>query len=208
MKIDISFCKFFSDVQESLWYNEFLEPIVVDVSSNSKVLDIGTGTGKLLQLLVEEKSASCTGIDISASMLVEAEKKLNGLSVKLIQVKPGDALSFQNNCFDIICICNVLFHLDYPAQMLLMKQSLEFLKENGRIIALTPTGKGATKKFIQKFLKKNNKSFALWYALTRRNARRWGTKLLLKEYAKRYMLSYTNSLVFDGFGLMETIKRK
>jgi ubiquinone/menaquinone biosynthesis C-methylase UbiE len=207
MKTNISFSTFFSDVQETPWYKEFLAPVVSVVSPHSKVLDIGTGTGKLLQLLVNEKSADCTGIDVSASMLAEAEKKLSGLPVKLTQVKQREALPFQNKNFDLICICNVLFNLAYNEQISLMNQSLEILKEKGRIIILSPTGKGTFKDFYQKVTRKNNTSFALWYTLTRRSARKWNRQHMLKEYADRNKLSYINRMVFDGFGRMEIIEK-
>lgn len=208
MKTNIKFSSFFSNVQEAPWYYEFLEPVLSQIVPNSKVLDIGTGTGKFLQLLINEKNAVCTGIDISASMLAEADKKLNGLPIKLIQVKQNEALPFKNRCFDEICISNVLFNLGPNEQLFLMNQSLEVLNENGRILILTPTGKGTFKKFFRKVSKKNNKSFALWYALTRSRAKKWNSQQIVKEYAEKNKLSYTNTLILDGFGLLEIIGRK
>jgi ubiquinone/menaquinone biosynthesis C-methylase UbiE len=113
MKINISFSSFFSNVQEAPWYVEFLEPVVSQIPPFTKVLDIGTGSGKLLQLLLNEKNSDCTGIDTSESMLAEAEKKLKGIAVSLVQVTSGAAFPFQNAGFDEICICNVLFNLSF-----------------------------------------------------------------------------------------------
>ncbi len=208
MKVNISFSSFFSNVQETSWYNEFLNPVVSEVTAHSKVLDIGTGTGKLLQLLVNEKYSDCTGIDVNASMLAEAEKKLKGLAVSLVQVPTGAKLPFHEACFDEICICNVLFNLDVYDQDSILNQSLEVLNEKGRIIILSPSGTGTIKDIFRKFSKRNNKSFALWYALTKRSARRWNKQGMLKEYAEKNNLIYTNSMVFDGFGHLEIMERK
>jgi ubiquinone/menaquinone biosynthesis C-methylase UbiE len=79
VQINISNNSFFSNVQEAPWYVEFLEPVVSQIPPFTKVLDIGTGSGKLLQLLLNEKNSDCTGIDTSESMLAEAEKKLKGM---------------------------------------------------------------------------------------------------------------------------------
>ncbi len=87
MNMHIDFNSFFSDVQKTPQYNEFSAPLISIVSLNSKALDIGTGTGKLLQYLMYEKSATCTGIDVSASMLAKAEKKLDGLPIKFLERK-------------------------------------------------------------------------------------------------------------------------
>ena len=184
MKVDLSFSRFFSSVQETPWHVEFLEPVVSQISPYSKVLDIGTGTGKLLQFLINGKNSDCTGIDTSASMLSEAEKKLKGMAVSLLQVTSGATLPFQNTCFDKICICNVLFNLNANDQDFLLNQSLGILNEKGRIIILSPTGSGTAKDFFRKVSKRNNKGFALWYILTRQSARKWNTQGRIKEFCK------------------------
>jgi ubiquinone/menaquinone biosynthesis C-methylase UbiE len=208
MKVNISFSSFFSNVQEQPWYIEFLEPVVSQIAPYSKVLDIGTGTGKLIQLLINEKNTDCTGIDTSSSMLVEAEKKLKGLAVSLLQVPSGAAFPFQNACFDEICICNVLFNLSADGQKFLLNQSLEVLNNEGRIIILSPTGKGHMKAGFHKLLTRNNKSFALWYILTRRNARKWNAQGRLPDFCKEKNLVYSRRIVFDGFGLLELVEKR
>lgn len=207
MKINISFSSFFSSVQEAPWYVEFLEPVVSQIPPFSKVLDIGTGTGKLLQLLINGKNSDCTGIDTSASMLAEAEKKLEGLAVSLVQVTSGVAFPFQNAGFDEICICNVLFNLSVDDQNFLLNQSLDVLNDEGRIIILSPTGKGFIKDFFRKFSKKNNMSFALWYMLTRQTARKYNAQGRIQDFCKEKNLIYSRRIVFDGFGLLEIVER-
>jgi ubiquinone/menaquinone biosynthesis C-methylase UbiE len=208
MKINISFSSFFSNVQEAPWYVEFLEPVVSQIPPFTKVLDIGTGSGKLLQLLLNEKNSDCTGIDTSESMLAEAEKKLKGIAVSLVQVTSGAAFPFQNAGFDEICICNVLFNLSFDNQNFLLNQSLDVLKDEGRIIILSPTGTGNTKAGFQKILKWNNKSFGLWYMLTRQRARKYNAQGYIQDFCKKKNLVYSRRIVFDGFGLLEIVERR
>jgi len=208
MKINISFSSFFSNVQEEPWYVEFLEPVVSQISPFTKVLDIGTGSGKLLQLLLNEKKSDCTGIDTSESMLAEAEKKLKGMAVSLVQVTSGAAFPFQNAGFDEICICNVLFNLNFYNQNFLLNQSLDVLDDEGRIIILSPTGTGKTKAGFQKFLNWNNKSFVLWYMLTRQRARKYYAQGHIQDFCNEKNLVYSRRIVFDGFGLLEIVERR
>lgn len=208
MNKNIIFSRFFSSVQETPWYSEFLEPVVSLIAPFSKVLDIGTGAGKLLQLLINKKNSDCTGIDSSASMLAEAEKKLEGLAVSLVQVTSGAAFPFQNAGFDEICICNVLFNLSVDDQNFLLNQSLDVLNDEGRIIILSPTGTGKTKAGFQKFLKWNNKSFGLWYMLTRQRARKYNAQGHIQDFCKEKNLIYSRRIVFDGFGLLEIVERR
>lgn len=66
------FSDFFSYVQETRWYREFLNPVVDEIPAHSSVLDIGAGTGKLLQILSLEKEVQCTGTDTDPGMLQRA----------------------------------------------------------------------------------------------------------------------------------------
>jgi ubiquinone/menaquinone biosynthesis C-methylase UbiE len=145
---------------------------------------------------------------LAESMLAEAEKKLKGLAVSLLQVPSGAAFPFQNACFDEICICNVLFNLSADGQKFLLNQSLEVLKDEGRIIILSPTGTGHMKAGFHKLLKRNNKSFALWYILTRRNARKWNAQGYIQDFCKEKNLVYSRRIVFDGFGLLELVEKR
>ena len=73
--------------QDSGWYPEFLKSVVEVVADNNKhkiILDIGTGPGKLLEMLIEENSnLKLVGIDVSQSMLTEAERRLADRNVHL-----------------------------------------------------------------------------------------------------------------------------
>jgi ubiquinone/menaquinone biosynthesis C-methylase UbiE len=200
-----NFSRFFSQVQESPWYQEYLNPVVEEINHQSQVLDIGTGSGKLIQRLFLEKSADCIGTDSNLEMLHEAELKLNGIPAKLIHIKRGENFPFQEKSFAVICLCNVLFNLNNADQDFLLQQCLTLLKSDGKIIVLSPSGRGSILNLILKFFQNENKSIGLWYALTKKRALDWTVSKKLQLFSEKNGLRYTNRLVFYDFGHLEII---
>ncbi len=94
MNMRLGFHSFFATVQETKWYQAFLNPIIDRIEKNTSLLDIGTGTGKLLQRLSTEKSIKCTGVDTNQAMLDEARKKVRGQNVSLFKIVPNSPLPF------------------------------------------------------------------------------------------------------------------
>jgi len=70
---------------------------------DKKVLDIGTGTGRLA-FLISDMADEVIGIDFSQAMIREAGKERKRLGKENIKFKVGDAqnTSFPNNHFDIV----------------------------------------------------------------------------------------------------------
>lgn len=201
----MNFSKFFSTVQEANWYQDFLQPVKDEVTTNSKVLDVGTGPGKLLEILMKEKEAICTGIDIDEGMLEEARKKLAGTSVSLLKIKQGEDLPFQDNSYDCICFCNVLFNLPEQVVMNLLSESFRLLKPNGKILILTPSGKGRRRNLPIHLFRPDNYSFWMWLVATRSNARRWSADNYSERFSHIKHLAYQQKSVFYGFGSLEIL---
>lgn len=202
----MNFSNFFSTVQESKWYQEFLRPVVEEVSDHSKLLDIGTGSGKLLQILTKEKNADCTGVDTSESMLAEARIKLKNQSVKLIKIEPDTPLPFETNSFDSISICNVLFHMKEANVHFILNEAKRVLKKGGKIIVLTPTGQKGWLRLTFAFLSWSNRSIYIWYFATKKNATTWLDKGYLPAYAQAQKLNYQHRITLRGFAQVETLQ--
>lgn len=77
----------------------FMEP-------GSKVLDLGSGNGTLLQILRDELSCDCTGVEISGTGVEICRTK--GLSV--IQGSIDELLPFADKSFDT-AVCNVTLQM-------------------------------------------------------------------------------------------------
>jgi len=70
----MKFSKFFSNLQEASWYRQFLDPVINEIHGSSYLLDIGTGPGKLLEILSHEKNVSCE-VRIPAQTCCKKQKK-------------------------------------------------------------------------------------------------------------------------------------
>ena len=101
-----------------------------------RVLDIGTGTGRMLALLADRADRS-VGLDASHSMLAVARANLERLGVQGWELRQGDVHSppFERASFDLVVIHQVLHYLDDPARA---------LAEAGRLVA--PGGPSARRR--------------------------------------------------------------
>lgn len=202
----LRFSTFFSSVQESPWYTEFLTPVVEQIVPNANLLDIGTGSGKLLQLAASKRKAICTGTDTDSQMLDEAVKKLNGTNARLIKTEKQEPLPFSSNSFDCVTICNLLFLLDDKSASQIIDEAFRVLKPTGKLIVLTPTGANNIQKLAQQYHSIQNLSIYLWYLTTKRKAREWTVKQKLLKYSRLNNLKYKQTLVLQGFaeiGILE-----
>jgi len=202
----MKFSKFFSNIQETSWYRTFLNPVINELGANTTLLDIGTGSGKLIQILSQEKEITCTGVDTKTEMLKEAKNKLKDLNVDLIKIEPNNKYPFENESFNNITICNVLFHLEEEGIDFILKESQRLLKKNGKIIVLTPTGLGNILSISKKYFSFKNLSIYIWFFATKTRAKTWLKNSYLKEYSNNHNLNYTSQIVMNGFAQLEIIK--
>lgn len=100
---------------------------VLDGSKFSQLVDVGTGTGRILELLSEYCSRGI-GFDISQDMLGYARAKLESKDLKHCQVRLGDVynLPLDAGSSDLVVLHQVLHFLDDP---------LGAIKEAGRLCA-------------------------------------------------------------------------
>lgn len=108
----------------------------------NNLLDIGSGTGYLINMLSEKHEAQYTGLDLSPNMIKVANQK-NIKNAKFIEGL-SDNLPFDDNTFDIVT-CSQSFH-HYPDTDKALKEAYRVLKPNGLYI-ISDTGVGPFKKF-------------------------------------------------------------
>jgi ubiquinone/menaquinone biosynthesis C-methylase UbiE/DNA-binding transcriptional ArsR family regulator len=98
-------------------------------------LDIGTGTGRLIELLAPQ-TRRAVGIDLSHDMLSVARANLEKSPHRHVQVRPGDvyALPFEAQSFDLVTIHQVLHYLEEPARAL--AEAARVLKPGGRLLVV------------------------------------------------------------------------
>ena len=97
------------------------------------LLDLGTGTGRLLELFAP-LYARAIGIDASADMLAVARANLDRAGIANAQVRLGDIqhLPFGRNTFDVVTIHQVLHYLDEPERAI--AEAARVLRPGGRLL--------------------------------------------------------------------------
>jgi len=97
------------------------------------LLDLGTGTGRMLELF-RERYRRGVGIDLSAAMLAYARSKLERAGVANAQVRQGDIydLALPDHAADAIVMHQVLHFLRDPPRA--VREAARVLAPNGRLL--------------------------------------------------------------------------
>ena len=201
----MKFSKFFSNIQEAPWYRAFLNPVINEIGSKGTLLDIGTGSGKMIQILFNEKGIDCVGVDTNQEMIGEAKNKLKKTNAKVLKIEANKKLPFKDNSFDYISICSVLFHLNNENIDAMLKDTLRLIKHDGKIIVLTPTGNRNFFSLSKSYLSLKNLSIYIWFYATRNRAKIWTTNKYLEQYSTKNKLQYHSQIVMNGFAQLEII---
>lgn len=99
------------------------------------MLDLGTGTGRLLEILSPLYRRG-VGIDMSREMLAVARSNLDRAGVAHAQVRQGDIFAppVGRDSFDLITIHQVLHYLDDPGRAI--KESARLLRPGGKMVVV------------------------------------------------------------------------
>jgi ubiquinone/menaquinone biosynthesis C-methylase UbiE len=97
------------------------------------LLDIGTGTGRMLELFAP-LAGRAVGVDASAEMLAVARANLDRAGIRNAMVRQGDlfALPVEPAAYDLVIIHQVLHYLDDGARAL--REAARALRPGGRLV--------------------------------------------------------------------------
>lgn len=110
-------------------YAAALMPAIVALSQRARVLEIGTGTGVLLQRLLDLGFAEAVGIEPSFAAISAAAPAVRGLIREGVFVET----EFEPESFDLICCFQTLEHIPDPRAL---AQSCARLLRPGGMLAL------------------------------------------------------------------------
>jgi ubiquinone/menaquinone biosynthesis C-methylase UbiE len=99
------------------------------------VVDLGTGTGRMLELLAPHIERGI-GIDVSHDMLSYARSRLEREGLRNCQVRQGDIYSppLEDGTADLVIIHQVLHYLDDPDRAI--EEASYLLKPGGRLLII------------------------------------------------------------------------
>ena len=113
--------------------NEIVNQIKAD--QNSKILDVGVGTGFSATCIFNKHRSKMFGIDISEEMLKKCRKNIQDLKTEFILKKENATnLSFEDNYFDYVVSSFTLHHLEDNKKLLALKEIFRVLKKTGKVI--------------------------------------------------------------------------
>ncbi|MFK4823547.1 ArsR/SmtB family transcription factor [Paenochrobactrum sp. BZR 588] len=109
-----------------------VKDIVGDVPFQA-MLDVGTGTGRLLELFAPLYVRG-VGVDINRDMLMVARANLDQADISHAQVRQGDvyALPVERESFDLVTIHQVLHFLDDPQAAI--REAARSVRAGGRLL--------------------------------------------------------------------------
>lgn len=115
---------------------EVVEAAIVEALGPKPIrhlLDLGTGTGRMLQLL-SSRTSRAVGLDASHAMLSVARANLERAGLARVELRQGDVYAppFARGSFDAIVVHQVLHYLDDPARAL--REAARLLTPGGRIL--------------------------------------------------------------------------
>ncbi len=100
-----------------------------------RLLDIGCGAGRILELL-SPRAENAIGVDLSPAMLGVARAQLEKSGLRNVQLRQGDiyALPVDGEVIDLAVVHQVLHYLDNPARAL--REAARVLAPGGRLIVV------------------------------------------------------------------------
>lgn len=131
------------DARDTVYYSREGKISCRDIAAMLKdsfyesLLDVGCGTGFLIDMLAQQRTARYTGLDLSAEMIKMAQQK-NIPGAEFVN-GTADELPFPDESFDIVTCSQSFHHYPYPEKA--MSEAFRVLKKGGLYI-LSDTGVG------------------------------------------------------------------
>ena len=138
------------------------------------LLDIGTGTGRIVEVLAP-RVGRAVGIDLSHEMLLVARSKLERAKLRNCLVRQGDMyqLPLSSGSFDAVTIHQVLHYAEAPAEVI--REAGRVLRPGGRLVVVDFADHrldSLRSEHAHRWLGFRNRDVAEWFAAAGLQARR------------------------------------
>lgn len=114
-----------------------LEKLNIPIGKNTKILDVGCGTGDFISLFIEKGALNVTGIDFVGEVIKLAQKRFAAQkNVQLFQMSVED-MNFPPESFNLVIGINVLQHIiDEKGFSLALDKIMKTLIPGGHFLAM------------------------------------------------------------------------
>jgi SAM-dependent methyltransferase len=119
------------------FHRQLLAPILLNINCGAQILDIGCGTGLLVNALQQTGFQQVSGIDISPQQIAVALKR--GLPCRLVDEHYlANEARIAPNSLDVVFLLDVLEHLEVDKQLPLLSSVHALLRPGGGMVVSVP----------------------------------------------------------------------
>jgi SAM-dependent methyltransferase len=184
---------------KDMWDTRFYRSVLKKIpATNLSVLDIGGGTGQVLDTLkyADKRIIYTEIIDIDKNARVPAEKKGHVYTRSAIEAYHTEKK------FEVILLLNIIEHVGSPAQ--LIEKAGSFLADNGIIIIKTPNADSLDARLFRKYYWGGLHCPRHWIIFTESSFRRMlsGKKLNIQN------IKFTQGAAFWAYSLINLFRKK
>lgn len=105
----------------------------IKMNDGCKILDVGCGTGTILNRLSSTCKIDGYGIDVEENMIEQAKIKCPQMNISVCSC---DSTPFKDGSFDAVTACMAYHH--FPNKEAFIKEAYRLLKKGGRIYVADP----------------------------------------------------------------------
>jgi SAM-dependent methyltransferase len=127
-----------ADDDASVWWDHKLLPLLDGLPTDAAILDVGCGSGALLEYLRRRGFSHAAGVDISAEQIALAQQR----GVNAVQADALEHLRGNPNRYQVIIAVDVLEHFTRNEDLNLVQLAFEALEPHARLLVQTANGAG------------------------------------------------------------------
>lgn len=116
--------------KDKYWFKDYINKIMEYSFDNSKILEVGCGTGVSTSIIAEKRKKT-TGVDFSKTFVDATKKK--GCKARVMSATD---IKFKDESFDLVCCADLLEHI--PQIEKALDEMTRVVKKEGHLVIQSP----------------------------------------------------------------------